>query len=94
MIYDWEPFENTSLNYPVGSHFLIAVLATLTQLPLHTVFKLLIPLLGILTTAQIYLFSLQVAKNKEVAIYSALAYGCCTPKPGNIDLASKWQNTV
>jgi hypothetical protein len=39
MISDWLPFENARLNYPVGSHVLLAEFSFLTGLPIHTVFK-------------------------------------------------------
>ncbi len=75
MIDSWEPFENISLNYPVGSHFLVVVLANLTQLPLPIAFKLLIPLIGLFTTAQVYLLAARVTGHQEVATYAGLGYG-------------------
>ena len=75
MIYDWTPFENVPLNYPLGSHFLVVVLSSLTGLPLHRVFQMFIPLIGIITTAEVYLLSLRFRLDEEVAAFSALAYG-------------------
>jgi uncharacterized membrane protein len=76
-IYDWKPFADVSLNYPIGSHLLIVVLSAVTRLPLQTVFKDLIPFLGVLSTAQVYLLSRRVAASAQVGFYSAAAYGIC-----------------
>ncbi len=51
-IHDYLPFDSVALNYPTGSHTLLVVLSAITRLPLHTVFKDLIPLLGVLSTAR------------------------------------------
>jgi hypothetical protein len=75
MVFDWKPFEDISLNYPLGSHVLVAVIAQIAHLPLHTIFKLLIPAVGVLSTAQVYLFAEKITTRTEVAIFSALAYG-------------------
>jgi hypothetical protein len=69
------PFAGIPLNYPTGSHVLVAVLAGLAGLPLHTTFKDLIPLLGVLTTAQIYVFARRVTEGPLTAVYAAAIYG-------------------
>ncbi|MEW9805688.1 hypothetical protein ABUE31_06820 [Mesorhizobium sp. ZMM04-5] len=75
MIYDWLPFEAAGLNYPVGSHLLIAEFSLATGLPPHTVFKFLVPLFGAITTAQIFVFTLRVSGHRELALYAAASYG-------------------
>jgi hypothetical protein len=75
LFYDWTPFETVSLNYPLGSHLLLAVLSRLTSIPLHGVFLLLVPALGVITTAQVYGLAKRIFPSSEVALYSALAYG-------------------
>ena len=75
MVTDWEPFENISLNYPLGSHVLVAITAAIARIPLHTAFKLLMPAFGVLTTALIFLFGSRVSGREEVGAFSALAYG-------------------
>ena len=75
MIYDWMPFENVPLNYPLGSHFLLVVISGMNGLPLHRVFQMLIPLIGVITAAEIYLLSLRLNLHEEVAAFSSLAYG-------------------
>jgi hypothetical protein len=75
MIYDWTPFENVPLNYPLGSHFLLVLISRLSGLPLHRVFQMLIPLIGVITTAEVYLLCLRFRLDEEIATFSALAYG-------------------
>lgn len=75
LFYDWTPFDNVSLNYPLGSHLLIVVLSRLTSIPLHRVFQLLVPALGVITTAQVYGLARRIFRSSEVALYSALSYG-------------------
>ncbi|MGD0541210.1 MAG: hypothetical protein ABSB33_06825 [Tepidisphaeraceae bacterium] len=74
-IHDYLPFDSVALNYPTGSHTLLVVLSAITRLPLHAVFKDLIPLLGVLSTAQVYLFARRAAGDESVALWSAGAYG-------------------
>jgi hypothetical protein len=75
MIVDWTPFEDIHLNYPIGSHVLVAVLALATRLPVHTVFNYTVPLFGVLTTALVFLFARTVTTSAEVGRYAAAAYG-------------------
>jgi hypothetical protein len=74
-IWDWRPFAEASLNYPTGSHLLIVILSGISRLPLPTVFKDLIPFLGVLTTAQVYLLGRRVTGSAQIGLYSAAAYG-------------------
>ena len=66
VISDWRPFADISLNYPIGSHVALVALANLSGLPLHAVFRLFIPALGVLTTAQVYLFATRATKSPIV----------------------------
>lgn len=75
MVFDWSPFETVPLNYPLGSHLLVGVLARLTRLPLPRVFQLLIPALGVISTAQVYGLAQRVFRRPAISLYSALAYG-------------------
>jgi hypothetical protein len=74
-ITDWQPFESIPVNYPAGAPTLIAILSTLCGLPVHTVFKDFLPLLGVLGTAQVYAFTRRVAGNGAAGLYAAMAYG-------------------
>jgi hypothetical protein len=75
LIYDFTPFETIPLNYPLGSHLLVGVLSRLTSTALHRVYHLLIPALGVITTAQVHGLARRVFRSAEVALYAALAYG-------------------
>ena len=75
IIVDWRPFEDISLNYPLGSHGLVAVVSALAHIPLHAAFKLLIPAFGVLTAGLVFLFAANVSGRDDVAAYAALAYG-------------------
>jgi hypothetical protein len=74
-ISDWRPFENVSLNYPTGGHVLIVIVAAVSGLPLTTVFKDLIPLLGVLSTAQVFVFAKNAVADDWAALGAAGAYG-------------------
>ncbi len=71
---DWMPFETVQLNYPVGSHILIAETARQTGVPVHIVFKSLFPILACLTTLSIYCVALRLLENRRAAWCSAVAY--------------------
>jgi hypothetical protein len=74
-ISDWLPFEPIRLNYPTGSHTLIVVWAAISRLPLETVFNLLIPFLGVLSTAIFFVFARGLTANDSIAVYASYAYG-------------------
>jgi hypothetical protein len=69
------PFANIPLNYPTGSSVLLVVLSGISRLPLHRVFLYLIPLLGVLTTAQMFMFARRMTGNSVAGIYAAAIYG-------------------
>jgi hypothetical protein len=74
-VIDRWPFIGIGLNYPTGSHVLVAVLSNISGLAVHTVFKDLIPLLEVLTTAQIYVLARRVSGDARLGLYSAAIYG-------------------
>ncbi|HTW95670.1 MAG TPA: hypothetical protein VMD30_12785 [Tepidisphaeraceae bacterium] len=74
-ISNWEPFVDAELNYPTGSHTLLVVFAAVSGLPLPIVFKFLIQLLGVLTTAQIYSLARAATGNENTGLFAAIAYG-------------------
>jgi hypothetical protein len=74
-MYDWEPFEKANLYYPSGVHTLIVVLSAISRLALHTVFKNMVALAGVLSTGVMYVFARRVSTNDRVALWSAAAYG-------------------
>ncbi len=78
LVTDWRPFEDIALNYPLGSHVLLAALSDATGLELHVVFKLLFPTLGALTTAQVFVLARRATGVVQVGLYAAMAYGAWT----------------
>ena len=74
IITDWQPFEAIALNYPLGSHTLLASLAGITMLPPHQVFNLLFPMLGVLMTAEVYTLAVAASRRHALALLAAIAY--------------------
>lgn len=72
---DWTPFAPNGLNYPLGSHVLLAELGLLTRLPLHVVYMFLMASLGVLACGQLYGLSKGLGADREQALGAAFAYG-------------------
>lgn len=72
---DWKPFADVALNYPLGSHLLIALVGRLTDLPLHRIFSFFIAAVGVVSTAQVYCFARRVFESHNIALFAAIAYG-------------------
>jgi hypothetical protein len=75
LIRDWRPLEAITLNYPLGSHVLVAVLAQMARVEPHTAFNPLIPTLGVIATAQVFLLGWAATGNQRIGLLSATAYG-------------------
>ena len=73
-ISDWLPYETIPLNYPTGSHLILAAVARLTRAPLHELFKLLLVLGGTLTVAQVFALVSVSSGDRRLALLSAAAY--------------------
>ena len=73
-ISDWLPHETIPLNYPTGSHLLLAALSRVTQVPPHALFKLLLALFGALTVAQVFALVSVSTRERHVALLSAASY--------------------
>jgi hypothetical protein len=69
------PFIDVGLNYPIGSHILLAVISGISGLPVDAVFRLLIPLLNVLTTAQVFVLARRVWGRPMAGVFSAAIYG-------------------
>jgi hypothetical protein len=75
LIADWQPFESLKLNYPLGAHLIMALMAKATGLEPHTVFNYFSPILGVLTTAMVYSLTRSATGSGPAGIWAALAYG-------------------
>jgi hypothetical protein len=84
LISDWTPFAPATLNDPLGSHLLLVQLSRISRLPIHTVFKLLMPALSVLSTLAVFALTLRTFGSKNAALYSAIAYGLWV-FGGNVD---------
>jgi hypothetical protein len=71
---DWQPFSSAPVTYPTGSHVLIAVLSSISRLSVATVFKDLIPLLGLVSAAQVFVFTRRISGDSAAGLYGAFAY--------------------
>lgn len=74
LVYDWRPYEVTSLNYPLGSHVLLAIASLTLGAPLHTVFLVAIPVFATFTAAQVHVVAWRATGDRTLALYAATAY--------------------
>jgi len=72
---DWLPFDSAALNFPAGAPTLVAILSSICGLPVQVVFKDLMPMLGVLGTAQVYVFTGRATNATRAGLYAAMAYG-------------------
>ena len=75
MIFDWRPFEDISLNYPVAGFIGIAWTKQLTGLDSHIIHKTLQAFHNVLTAASVYLLSSRVGGSREVGLWSCAVFG-------------------
>ena len=73
-IHDWRPYENIELNYPIGPHLLLGLIAWLAKLEPHIPFKMAIPWFISLTGLQVYGLVSRAARDRTLALYAAVAY--------------------
>lgn len=77
VFYDWQPFANADLNYPLGSHYVVAGVSLITRLPAHHVFSAMLIIFSVVMTLQVYDLSRTILKPKAALIaayvYSFLA---------------------
>lgn len=71
---DWTPFEAIEINMATGSHYLTAFFAWLTNLPSHSAYKLLFPLIAFLTSGTIYFLTKELYNNKKAALISSVLW--------------------
>ncbi len=73
-VHNWQPYENIPLNYPVGSHLLLALTSWLTHVRLHQIFEVATVLFTTLTGLQVFSLVNRSTRIPEIALYSSLAY--------------------
>ncbi len=74
IIRDWQPFENSTLNYPLGSHMLIVLFARFSGLPLPRVFQFLMVTFSVLSALAVYALGAEYFASETVGLYAAIAY--------------------
>jgi hypothetical protein len=74
-ISDWSPFADVPLNYPTGSHTLLALLADATGLPVERVFNFLMPFVCVLSAAVVNVLARRLTGRASVGWCAAGAYG-------------------
>jgi hypothetical protein len=73
-ITDLRPFEEMELNYPIGSHLLLALIADVGKVPVHKIFTLTMIVFTGLTGAQVYALVSRATRNAELGLYAGLSY--------------------
>ncbi|MFX1518802.1 MAG: hypothetical protein ACFFCD_02610 [Promethearchaeota archaeon] len=71
----FEPYEPIPINYPLGSHIILASFSTISEIAVHTVFKYLILLFGVLSVSAVYVLGELVFKKKMIALCCMFSYG-------------------
>jgi hypothetical protein len=73
-VHDLRPYENMPLNYPIGSHLLLAFIGWVTRLRSHRIFEAATALFTTLTGLQIFSLVSRAARDRGLALYAAFAY--------------------
>ncbi len=73
-VHDWMPYENIPLNYPIGSHLLLALTQWLTGVRPHQFFELMVVLFTLLTGLQLFSLGTRATQDRAVGCFTALAY--------------------
>jgi hypothetical protein len=73
-ISDWRPFENIELNYPIGSHLLLALIADIAKVQVHKVFNLAIIIFTALTGMQVFAVVSRAVRSLEIGLYAGASY--------------------
>ncbi len=74
IIRDWQPFQNATLNYPIGSHLLIVLFARFSGLSLPRTFQFLMVTFSLLSALAIYALAAEYFAAQIAGLYAAIAY--------------------
>jgi hypothetical protein len=69
------PFEDIPINYPLGTHLLVALIAKYSGASIYGVFQAVLVLFGSLTCLQLYAWVHVATGNRRWALYAMAAYG-------------------
>ena len=70
-----EPYEPIPINYPLGSHIILASFSIISEIAVHTVFKYLMLLFGVLSVCAVYVLGEKVFQKKKIALFCMFSYG-------------------
>jgi hypothetical protein len=73
-VHDWMPYENIPLNYPIGSHLLLALTQWISGVRPHQFFELMVVLFTLLSGLQLFSLGARATKDRQVGCYAALTY--------------------
>jgi hypothetical protein len=73
-VHTWMPYENVPLNYPIGSHLLLALTEWLTGVRPHRFFELLTVFFTWMSGMQLFSLGSRATKDRQVGCYAMLAY--------------------
>lgn len=68
------PFEDIPINYPTGSHLMVALVAKVTGASVYSVFQVVLALFGSLSCLQVYALAHAATENRRWALYAMVAY--------------------
>lgn len=68
------PFEDMRINYPTGTHLLVALIAKCTGASIYAVYQAVLALFGSLTCLQVYAWVQAATGNRRWSLYAMAAY--------------------
>lgn len=75
LVHDWRPFETIPLNYPLGSHLWVVLVASAVQQAVHHVFQVQYVLVQTLASALVYVIAARLFDCWRSAVFALLLYG-------------------
>lgn len=80
----WSPIAEVPVVYPRGVHVLCAFIAKTANVPVHSAFNGLFPIIGALTVGMIYLLGRAVFRSRRAGLFAAAVYAFL-PGWGSLD---------
>src|SRR5688572_21143860 len=73
-VFTLSPFEEIPINYPIGTHLLVALIAKCTGASRYGVFQAVLALFGVLSCLQVYAWVSAASGNRRWALHAMAAY--------------------
>jgi len=71
---DWQPFAPVRINYPLGSHILVAGMSKISGVQPYQAFKACFPLMAVLTVGLMYLLGKAFFRDRKLGVAAAFSY--------------------